>query len=166
MLREAFTSSSFIDNHEFVNKSLTKYINDCSENWIGNRTFSPIGIVAQSSGYGKTRSLYEYAKQNVTVFICLRPKRTPYQPESYPNRSQLADYMEQAFETDKRKGKSFLAALLWSTLAELKSIEEQPNGQTLDQKSIATAFMKSQPWLDYSHAPNRVSLKFIDLFIR
>lgn len=137
----------------------------------------PIGILAQSSGYGQTRSLYEYAKKRVTVYLCLGSRS---REESFPHRSHLANSLESAFLDED--GKPFLLALIQSTLDELRIIEQkrlnverlnemarektrleanelddgnkfeeifQLNKRLVVEEATAIEFMKSQPWLDY-----------------
>ena len=147
--KEAFRSQ-FKDSDGIVVNKLARYVGEFSS-W---RFFSPIGILAQSSGYGKTRSLYEHAKKHVTVYICCRSADSI--AESYPNRSILAYYLEKSFQAPEysNKGELFLAALARSTLDELKKIEKKSN----HKEAIAIEFMKSQPWLDYpKDEKNRVS---------
>ena len=176
LFKDAF-QSEFNDQRR-INQYLTTYVNECALSWKINHLYSPIAIVAQSSGYGKTRSLFENAKKHVTVYICCRSAKENAS-QSYPNRSNLAYYFERSFlEADPNKGELFLAALVQSTLDELKTIvdtklndkilegstiakelrREAPsndkNTQSVKQRAdleeaIAIEFMKSQPWLDY-----------------
>ena len=84
ILKESF-KSKFVD--EFVLNRLRLHIQDCAIQWKREKIFAPITIICQSSGYGKTKSLFEYSTEHITLFICIRNLND----NGYPGRSAIAE---------------------------------------------------------------------------
>jgi hypothetical protein len=124
----------------------------CISRWKGsNHTkpsiYSPIGVICQSSGHGKTRTMKEFAKLEISLFICLRDRSQ----DGMPGRSPIADDFLKAMDTEK-SAKSFLFSLMQTTLdliAEIKASIglshdrlENPN----ERRLVAEKFFAFQPW--------------------
>lgn len=100
-------------------------------------------------GYGKSKTLFEYAKTNFTVFICLRKKGA----SGFPPRSSLADKFIDSLisskeETSKKSLQpieNFLLALIEASLEFYDHIAQYD--PELNKEKISEEFRKYQPWL-------------------
>ena len=85
ILEESFHSDFITD--DFIMKSFDDKVNECAKRWTDNETlYAPILVISQSSGYGKTKMLYEYANKYPTVFLCIRDDK---ELTGYPAQSRL-----------------------------------------------------------------------------
>lgn len=136
ILKESF-KSKFVD--EFVLNRLRLHIQDCAIQWKREKIFAPITIICQSSGYGKTKSLFEYSTEHITLFICIRNPNE----NGYPGRSAIADALIQSIKDDCVN--SFLAKYVLTALKLIKQIKNDPT--KTKTSNIASEFQKYQPWI-------------------
>jgi hypothetical protein len=134
-----FVNGQFVKGNFF--KTFEEYLVKCSNDWIDNdrSLFAPIATVVQSSGHGKTRAMYEFAKTHISVYICLRSEDVP----GFPITSEKAGYFLNHMNTEQN------AVLLINSLlnASFKIIDriKQENSQ-ISEQDIAAKFMTYQPW--------------------
>ncbi len=86
---------------DLILPKLTDHINLCIEKWKLIRIYAPIAVICQSSGYGKSRSLYEYAKNNISTFICLRGPDDSGCPPSSNLRKTFIESLEHPVKAEK-----------------------------------------------------------------
>lgn len=137
MFKTAF-QHQFIDSNSILIK-LKNHINLCFEKWEKKEIYAPIVVICQSSGYGKSRSLYEYAQSNITIFMCLRDENDT----GYPPRSKLCSTFIDSFKHTKSI-EVVLVALIQASLEFYDMIEKDSN---FSKEQIANEFRDYQPWL-------------------
>jgi hypothetical protein len=81
-------SSKYYDPGQQL-KLLAIYVQNHVRNFSVTHHYSPYGVIAQSSGYGKSKLVYELRHYFPTVYICLRES-----PTGSPSRSFIADHIE------------------------------------------------------------------------
>jgi hypothetical protein len=143
------------DSHFEVGDMFTefyKYCLTCISRWKGTlhskpSIFSPIGVMCQSSGHGKTRTMKEFSKLEISLFICLRDK----DKDGMPGRSPIADDFLKAMDT-KQSAINFLFNLVYTALDLIEEIKAN-NGLTYnrlenanERKIVAEKFFAFQPW--------------------
>ena len=152
ILKESF-KSEFVDN-KFVLEQLSEHIKDCSIQWIQSNIFAPITIICQSSGYGKTKSLFEYSKEHITLFICIRN----FNDNGYPGRSAIADNLINSIKdgcVDYFLGKYVLTALQFieqiikqlTSAKQLTIAKQSTRANKPKMREIALEFQNCQPWI-------------------
>jgi hypothetical protein len=111
--------------------------------------------VFQSSGYGKTKLVYEMAKKHPTIFICLRD----IGDSGYPLRS----YRTTQFKTYLTDGSAnnLVSSMVNEALDTISSIKEEIN--PANEGELALEFMKTQPWNAQSDL--KLDLKLSDKII-
>lgn len=118
---------------------LKEHINGCFDQWSKNIIYAPVVVICQSSGYGKSKSLYEYAKSNISTFFCLRNEKY----DGFPPCSQLKDRFITSLKENEFQ--YFLYALIETSIKFYDLIvKENPN---LNREQIAFKFTQFQPWL-------------------
>jgi len=74
LIEKAFVSDFIKDqDHDFY-EDLKTYLEKCTKKWTAGEHFAPIVSICQSSGTGKSKCMYEFAKTHFCVFICARKK--------------------------------------------------------------------------------------------
>lgn len=87
-LKNAFESEFRGSECKYILGHLISYVRKCAAIWENSSAvYSPFCVVTQSTGFGKTRSMYELAKELVTNFICIRKSKDI----GFPPRSSDAD---------------------------------------------------------------------------
>nr|XP_012560319.2 uncharacterized protein LOC105846289 [Hydra vulgaris] len=132
---------------EYIFVNIEKYLLKCAEDWEQKccQFYAPISILCQSSGYGKTKIMFEIAKKYPTIFICLRKKKS-----GFPYRSSLANIFDTKMEKLDTACIFFLAALKCALdlISEINESFNNQNKTTEDIRNhIALEFGKTQPWL-------------------
>ena len=138
-LLEIAFSNQFMEADRYIFNKLQRHIKRCLIEWRLREIYVPIVVICQSSGYGKSKSIFEYAATNITSFICLRNEKH----DGYPPRSSLAQSFIKYLE--KNLIEAFLLALVETSLEFYDLIfEDNPNKS---QETIALEYRKYQPWL-------------------
>ncbi len=72
LIEEAFNSDFITDTirHDFF-KDFSEYLENNVDNWMTNN-YGPIASICQSSGTGKSKCMFEFAKTHFCIFICAR----------------------------------------------------------------------------------------------
>ena len=135
--------SKFIDSDNLVFNSFSAYITDCITKWKSTdstKIIAPIAIICQSSGYGKSKSLFHFAESHLTTFICLRGE----QEDGFPLRSPIAGKMISCLKESLAATKRFLMVFMKRTLEVM--IEITASRKKMSQQKMAKIFMEYQPW--------------------
>ena len=137
-MKTAF-QNDFIETDKYIFTKASNHIIGCNKEWLKRSIYAPIVVICQSSGYGKTRFLYEFAKEHLTVFICLRGSHE----SGYPPRSKTANEFMASLRENKVE--YFLIAFIQTSLEVYDALtKDKPD---LNKKEIANEFRKCQPWL-------------------
>jgi hypothetical protein len=116
------------------------YLKKCVEQWTDRRSsslYAPIATGLQSSGHGKTKTMYHFAKSNFVVYVCLRDEESFGIPITSPISEIFLDYMR-----GRENATVFLFNLIKASLEKIKEINENDNVHDKYQE-----FNKYQPWL-------------------
>jgi hypothetical protein len=145
----------FKDKDRFVYNKLVYHIQTLVSTWVGSSSLTaPIFVLCNSSGYGKTKILFEYASEHVTLFICLRRPGT----NGYPARSITADLLTEAIRSNKTQ--QFLKIYVITAIELINEIKKL-KPELKRECDYALEFRNYQQWIN-SHEPEKTQ-KFIEL---
>lgn len=131
----------FYDQSGVVDE-LRDTINQAATNWATNHlkgTFAPFVTICQSSGYGKSRTIKEIAREQNSVFLCLR------QDKGVPNRSPLASSFIDAMN-ELTSATKMVYSLVHCTVKAIEAYKK--NNPKATKKETAEYLFMHQPW-DY-----------------
>lgn len=114
---------------------------------------APIGSIVQSCGHGKTRTMAEFAKKHITVFMCLRKHE-----DGYPKRSELSDLFESCLKNLELANKFFVALI-----KTVHSVISQLN--TTNEVKAAEEFFEYQSWRNDSNEKSKSFVKKVEQFL-
>jgi hypothetical protein len=116
-----------------------KYLKDCMEQWTCPRSqlYSPIATGVQSSGHGKSKTMFHFAKSNFVVYVNLRNYSSTGIPVASPITTDFLEYMIYVNTAQK-----FLFNLIKASFEKMKEIIDNND---IDDKY--QEFNKYQPWL-------------------
>ncbi len=127
-------------------RDLDRYVMTCVERWLNREElYAPVGVVCQSSGYGKTKLLYELARRHVTVFMCARrgnehAESPPISHRSFRFKSCLGIRMNPQVDL-------YFISLIREALRQVKDIKLEAKTHVCEEE-IAVKFAQAQPWFD------------------
>jgi hypothetical protein len=125
---------------------LSDHILNCAESWYNSDNHKidtgPFVIVCQSSGYGKTKSLYEFASRHITLFTCMRNSNT----NGYPSRSYTADILNNAITQGTTI--NFLISYIQTTLDFIDEMREKKQFKNKNEQDFASSFRFCQQWVN------------------
>jgi hypothetical protein len=120
-----------------------EHIAECATEWkTSNKYYAPFIVLCQSSCFGKTRALAEFAKKHVSVFMCMRNLKET----GFPRRSKICDALLDCLKISPEKGQFAILKLVEAALERVKQIKEE-NTSSNNEAEIATKFFDGQPWL-------------------
>jgi hypothetical protein len=120
------------------------YLQTCADMWLKGQLYAPISSGLQSSGHGKSKTMYHFAKSNFVVYVCLRKEHDFGIPITSPISRQFLDDM-----IIRQTAKTFLFNLIKVTFEKIKELKEKYNNavKKKEYKNIYEEFNQYQPWL-------------------
>lgn len=106
----------------YVKRRLKEYIIKCAHYWKEENALNvhaPIGVITQSSGYGKSRMLYEISSELITTYICLR--RTVGE-SGFPPRSSIGDWFEPSQISSEASARNLITFVIEKSLNNVKEM--------------------------------------------
>ena len=141
-LKRAF-NYSFSKGKFFV--KFKEYLSECVTKWILQEVQTPIAVLSQSSGHGKSRLMREFSNEEICLYINLQSNIS----SGFPKRSKLADdFLNQMNSTFNA-----VHILFCFVTAGLDLYEEiKTKNIKMSKKDMSREFVSHQPWYDEDEA--------------
>ena len=114
---------------------------DCVTKWISYSIHTPIAVLTQSSGHGKSRLMKEFSNEEICLYLNLQNAVST----GFPKRSKLADDFL-SFLNTIFKAEHILFCFISTALDLYNEIKIKNNGKSKEE--ISRDFVSHQPWFD------------------